>query len=261
MGAKLHTNEQGIFMHALKWLPVVAALLSPLVASAVTADELVAKNLKARGGADKLHGLKSARWTGKLRFNGGGGVVEAGYSEIAKAPGRVRESINVQGFENIYAYDGKSGWKIEPGSGRRDPERLSADDSKSLVEDSDFASYLVDWKAKGYKLEYLGTDDVDGTDAHKLKVTRPNGDFHYLFLDPDQFLEIRLETHRWVRGTEEVSETDFGEYENVNGSVWPFLISSGSKGQPKNSTLIEKLELDVPVDEAIFRFPETPKKK
>lgn len=235
--------------------------LLPLAASAITADELVAKNLKARGGADKLHALKSAQWSGKVRFGGGGGVVEALYSEIDQAPGRSRVSINVQGFDNIYAYDGKSGWKIEPGGGRRDAERLSADDSKPLVENADFTGFLVDWKAKGCKLEYLGTDDVDGTDAHKLKVTRPNGDYHYVFLDPDHFLEIRVETHRWVRGTEEVSEIDFGEYENVNGTVWPFLISSGPKGQPKNSKLVEKLELDAAVDETIFRFPETPKKK
>ncbi len=244
----------------MRTLLALAALL-PLAAHALTADELVAKNLAARGGAEKLRAIKSVQWTGKLRFNGGGGMVEADYKATARAPGRVRESINVQGFDNIYAYDGKSGWKIEPGGGRRDPERLSADDAKSLVEDADFTGFLLDAKARGFKLEYLGTDDVDGTGAHKLKVTRGNGDFHYVFLDPDQFLEIRTETHRWVRGTEEVAEADFGEYENVNGTFWPFLVSSGPKGGGKSIALIEKLELDLPADDALFRFPETAKKK
>jgi len=234
-------------------LLALAALL-PLAAQALTTDELVAKNLAARGGAEKLRAIKTAQWTGKLRFDGG---VEADYLAVAaKAPGRVRETFTIQGFANIYAYDGKGGWKIEPGGGRKDPEHLTPDDSKSLVEDADFAGFLLDAKAKGYKLEYLGTEDVDGTDAHKLKVTRANGDFHYLFLDPDHFLEIRVETHRWVRGTEEVTEADFGEYEQVNGTYWPFLMSSGPKGGSKSVALIDKLEFDVTADDAMFRFPE-----
>lgn len=245
----------------MKTLLALAALL-PLVAQAVTVDELVTKNLAARGGAEKLRAIKTARWTGKLRFEGGGGVVEADYAALAKSPGRTRQSITVQGFENIYAYDGKLGWKVEPGGGRRDAERLSADDAKGLVEDAEFTGLLLDWKARGFKLEYLGTDDVDGTDAHKLKVTRPNGDFHYVFLDPDHFLEIRDETHRWVRGAEQVSQSDFGEYENVEGSFWPFQVTSGPKEAPaSNVGLVEKLEFNVPVDDAVFAIPEAPKKK
>lgn len=244
-----------------KILLVLAALL-PLAAHAVTADELVARNLEARGGAEKLRALKTARWTGKLLFGGGGGKVEADYGAVARAPGRVRSSITIQGFENVYAYDGKTGWKIEPGGGRRDAERMSADDSKAFIDDAEFTGLLLDWKARGLKLEYLGTDDVDGTDAHKLKVTRPGGDFHYVFLDPDHFLEIRDESHRWVRGAEQVGQSDFGEYENVGGTFWPFQIASGTKEAPASSVgVVEKLEFNVPVDDALFRFPETPKKK
>ena len=70
----------------------------------------------------------------------------------------------------------------------RNPEKLSADDAKALGEDAaDFTGVLVDYKAKGYTLDYLGTEDVDGTDAHKLRVTRPNGDVSYVYLDPDYF--------------------------------------------------------------------------
>ena len=244
----------------MRLLLALAALL-PLTASALTADELVAKNLEARGGAAKLHALKSMRASGKLRFDGGGGQVEASLASVATG-GKVRESVTVMGFENIYAYDGKGGWQIEPGGGRKDPERMSADDAKPLVEDANFTGLLSDWKAKGFKLQYLGTEDVDGTDAHKLKVTRPNGDFHYVFLDPDHFLEIRVETHRWVRGAEQVSETDFGEYEQVNGTYWPFMSVQGPKGSGnKQTSLIDTLELDVPVEDAVFAMPGTGGKK
>lgn len=248
-------------MNMLQKLPLAAALLwLPLAAGAMTADELVAKNLAARGGIDKLKALQSQRETGKIRF----GDIELDFSTLAKQPGQMRFTQSLQGFDSIYALDRNEGWKIEPGSGRKDPERLSKDDLKPLIEGADFQGWLVDYKAKGFKLEYLGTEDIDGTEAHKLKLTRPNGDFHYLFLDPDHFLEIRIETHDWIRGSEQVSETDLGEYEQVDGTWWPCLSVSGAKGSPpgqRATAVVNKIELNVPVDDALFRFPETPKKK
>ena len=250
-------------MNSSKLLSLAAALLVlPAVAGAMTADELVAKTLAAHGGADKLKALQTVRWTGKARAGSGINSFEADYSAVTKRPGRVRGSYNIQGFDNVYAYDGKEGWKIEPGGGRKDPERLSKDDAKSLVESADFEGWLVDWRAKGHKVEYLGTEDIDGTDAHKLKLTRANGDFHYLFIDPDYFLEIRIETHRRIRGVEQVTEVDLGEYEQVGGTWWPYLVVEREKGSPESNTLmLDKVELDVPIDDAVFRFPESPKKK
>jgi outer membrane lipoprotein-sorting protein len=244
-------------------LPLAAALLMlPSLAGAMTADELVAKNLAARGGAEKLKTVQSVRWTGKARFGTGIYAVEADYAAVARQPGRVRASYNIQGFDNVYAYDGRDAWKVEPGGGRKDAERLSADEAKNLVEVADFQGWLVDYKAKGHKVAYLGTEDIDGTLAHKLKLTRANGDFHYLFIDPDHFLEIRIETHRWVRGVEQIFEADLGEYEEVGGTFWPYLMVEGPKGVPdRTTTIVEKVELNVPVDDALFRIPETAKKK
>lgn len=250
-------------MNTMIRLSLAAALLAlPPVAGAMTADELIARNLAARGGAEKLKAVQSARWTGKARVGSGIYALEMDYTAVARQPGRVRAGFNVQGFENVYAYDGREAWKIEPGGGRKDPERLSQDEAKSLVENADFQGWLVDYKAKGHKVAYLGTEDVDGTAAHKLKLTRANGDFHYLFIDPDHFLEIRIETHRWVRGVEQVSEVDLGEYEEVGGTWWPYLFVEGTKGSPdRATTIVEKVELNVPVDDTVFRFPETAKKK
>ena len=65
-----------------------------------------------------------------------------------------------------------------------------------LIEDAEVDGALVDWKEKGSTVEYLGAEDVDGTLAHKLKVTRKNGDISYVYLDPEHFLEIRVTTQR-----------------------------------------------------------------
>ena len=126
----------------------------------------------------------------------------------------------------VQAYDGKEGWKISPFQGRKDPEKMSADDAKSLIEEAEIDGPLVDWKAKGSTVEYLGTEDVDGTLAHKLKVVRKNGDVSFVYLDPDHFLEIRILTQRMEQGAQVEVETDLGDYEKIAGVFLPVLNRS-----------------------------------
>ena len=218
------------------------AVLSGSV-SAMTAEELVARNLEARGGAAKLRTLKSMHTVGTQRIGGG---QEAKVESWAIAPEEFRGEFSMQGMTAVQAWDGQEAWSISPFGGRRDPQRVSAADAKGLIERADIAGPLVDYQAKGNKVEYLGTEDIDGTDAHKLRVTQKNGDTQVLFLDPDQFLEIRVVNHRMVRGQEEVSSTDLGEYEKVDGIWFPF--ESGR-------THLEKVELNQPIDPKIFAFP------
>jgi hypothetical protein len=247
-------------MHSRLIFPFI---LGALMASAAfaqdksqpTVDELVAKNIEAKGGAAALRDLQSLRLTGKLLVQEGG-EIELGYLEIKKRPDEVRTEASLQGMTQIQASDGKEGWKISPFFGRKDPERMSADDVKAVIEDSEIDGVLVDWKTKGSTVEYLGTEDVDGTPAHKLKVVRKNGDVSFVYLDPDHFLDIRVVTQRTRHGAYEEVETDLGDYEKAGGVFVPTSIASGSKGaQDKQRIIIAKVEANVPVDDTIFRFP------
>jgi hypothetical protein len=133
---------------------------------------------------------------------------------------------------------------------------MSADDVKALVEDSEIDGALVDWQTKGSIVEYLGTEDVEGTPAHKLKVVRKNGDVSFVYLDPDHFLEIRILTERTRHGAHEEVETDLGDYEKAGGVFVPTSIESGPKGAAdKQRIIIDKVEANVPIDDAIFHFP------
>ena len=235
--------------------PCMIALSAVLVglslpAWAVTADELVAKNLQARGGAEALRAITSMHTLGKLRFGGG---LEAKFETFAVAPDKFRGEASLQGLTQVQAWDGQQGWTIDPFQGRRDPQKLSGDDVKDLVQAADIAGPLLDAQKKGEKIEYLGTEDIDGTDAHKLRVTFKNGDSRVIYLDPDYFLEIRIVDHRMVRGQEQVQSTDLGEYEKVDGVYFPF-----EQGQIH----IESAELNKPIDTGIFAFPSsTPAKR
>jgi hypothetical protein len=219
-----------------------------------TVDQLVAKNIEAKGGASALHDLQTLRLTGKMLVQDG--QIQYTYSEIKKRPDALRTEASLQGLTQTEAYDGREGWKISPFFGRKDPERMSADDVKALVEDAEFDGPLVDWKAKGSSVEYLGTEDVEGTPAHKLKVTRKNGDVSFVYLDPDHFLEIRVLTQRTRHGAYEEVETDLGDYEKAGGVFVPTSIEFGRKGAPdKQRIIIDKVEANAPVDDTIFHFP------
>ena len=224
-----------------------------------TVDALVAKNVAARGGIDALRAVQSIQFKGKVIANQG--QLEFAFTETKKRPGQVRAEYTLQGMTLVQAYDGKEGWKISPFGGRKDPEKMSTDEAKSLVEEADVDGPLVDWKAKGNTVEYLGPEEVEGTLAHKLKVVRPNGDVHYVYLDPDYFLEIRILTQRMEQGSLVQTETDLGDYEKVAGVYFPFSIESGPKGAAdKQKIIIEKAEANVKADEAQFKFP-TPASK
>jgi hypothetical protein len=220
----------------------------------LTADVLVAKNIEAKGGAAALAAMKSLRVTGKLLVNEG--KFQLTYLQTRKRPGEVRTESMLQGMTLIQAYDGQSGWKISPFQGRKDPEKMSSDDCKSLIEDAEIGGPLVDYREKGSTVSYLGTEDVEGTLAHKLKVVRKNGDVNFVYLDPDHFLEIRILSQRVEQGAQIEVETDLGDYEKIEGVFIPFSIEAGPKNSPdKQKIVLEKAEANVPVDDAVFHFP------
>ncbi len=238
----------------------ITALIQPCLlaqnSAPPTVDQLVAKNIEAKGGPAAISAMKSLRISGKLIVNSG--QVQLGYTQTKKRPGEVRTEATLQGMTLIQAYDGKDGWKISPFQGRKDPEKLSADDCKALMEDAEIGGPLIDWKENGSTVTYLGTEDVEGTAAHKLKVVRKNGDVSFVYLDPDHFLDIRILSQRIEQGAQIEVETDLGDYEKIEGMFVPFSIEAGPKNAAdKQKIVLEKAEANVAVDDAAFHFPAT----
>lgn len=244
---------------SLCFLSLASLLLLPAIhaqspAPSPTVDDLVARNIAAKGGAAAIGAIQTIRFEGRMLVNQG--QIELTYTQTKNRPGKVRADAVLQGMALVQAYDGASGWKISPFGGRKDPEKMSGDEAKSLVEDAEIGGPLVDWKADGKTVTYLGTEDVEGTAAHKLKMVRKNDDITYVYLDPDYFLEIREVTQRTEQGAKVEVETDLGDYEKINGVYFPFSIESGNKGSTdKQKIIIEKAQANIPVDDAIFGFP------
>jgi hypothetical protein len=240
----------------MRTLLVAIAVLAlfAVPASAQTVEEIISKYLKTIGGKEKVEALKTLRRIGKFTGNGG---FEAIVVQENKRSQMVRQEFTFQGMTGVNAYDGKTGWKIEPWGGKKDVESLSEEELKSIVEDADFDGPLLNYQQKGNKVEYVGTEPVEGTDAYKLKVTLKNGDVSYYFMDTDYYVPIKIETKRMVRGAEQESETSLGDYKEVAGVYLPHSFENGQKGSANKSQLTyEKIEANVTLDDGRFKQPE-----
>ena len=224
-------------------------------APAPTADDIIARQIAARGGLDKLKAIQSLKFEGTMFVRGG--AVRLHVVELKKRPGLVREEASLQGLTNVEAYDGTGGWQIQPFQGRRDPERMSADNSKELADEADIDDPIVDYKAKGSTVEYLGKEDVDGTPAYKLRLIEKSGDQLTYFIDIDTLMTIRVASERLLRGSEVNEVTDYGDYEKVGGVYFPFESASGPAGasdQEKSKVSFDTGEAGVAIDDAKFRM-------
>jgi hypothetical protein len=231
---------------------VVSSCLS-VSTCAQTADELVNKNIQAKGGLDKIKAAKTRIAVGKVK--GARGRV-AVFKQMNMRPDLVRQDLSIQGMTAVQAYDGSVGWQTQPFRGRKDPELMGEDTLRDLLLAADFDGPLVDYAEKGNKIEYLGHDEVDGDDALRLKVTLKNGDILYYYLDPDTYLEIRKEIQQFVRGSVRERVVDLGSYKPVDGVMYPFSISEGSKNNPDAQVIsLEKIEANVALRDSDFALP------
>jgi len=234
-------------------LSFCAVALFAVSAWAQSADEVIEKHIKATGGLEKMKAVSSEKMTGKMKA----GPMEAPFTVTKKRPGAFRLDFTIQGMTGTQAYDGSTGWMVMPFLGKKDPEKMPEDMLKDFRDEADFDGPLVDYKAKGNKVEYIGKEDVQGTAAYKLKVTTKEGNETMLFVDADSYLIIRSESKRKIQGQEIEAETTFGDYKEVSGLLFPFSIENRMKGKDgMESFLIEKVELNpASVDMAYFTMP------
>lgn len=239
-----------MFRTLLTLLATTALLPTPSRPQSV--DEVIARNIQAHGGLERLKAVTTMRASGKFSA----GSFRAAFLQENKRPDKVREEFILQGLAQVRAYDGKAGWQVNPFGGRKDPELLAEDDMKDLVVDADIDGPLVGHQQKGHKAELMGHDPVEGTDCYKIKLTLKNGDLRYYYLDSDSFLELKLETQTMIRGAIKENETYYGDYEQVGGVYYPFAIETGEKGSPDRVKLtVEKVELNVPLGDTLFSMP------
>lgn len=226
---------------------VVAGLLST-AAWAQTADELIEKNIQAKGGREKIQAIKTVRITGKMTMGQG---MEAPITMELARPDKMRMEFTLQGMTGIQTYDGKEAWAVMPFMGKTDPEPIAGKQLEMIQEQADFDGLLMDYKAKGHQVELAGKEDLEGSPTWKLKVTKKNGDTGFYWLDAETFLEIKASGKTNVNGQEIEGESYFGNYKEVGGVLFAHSVENKAVGMPGGMTLtFDKIEVnpDLPAD-------------
>ena len=255
--SSLFYKENIAMIRRLLTLTLSLAFLCCVQASAQTVDDLIKKNIEAHGGVQKLKAVKTMKATGKITPQG----LEIPITLQQKRPGMVRMDATFQGKSLVQAYDGETAWKIDPFQGNSDPEKVAGDDLKDLQEQADLDGPLVDYKQKGHTVELIGKEDMEGTPVYKLKLTLKNGDVRNIYIDAENYLELKVTSKRKTPGGEIDVDQYMGNYKSVNGLMFPFSIDTRVKGQSVNQITIDKIEMDVAVDDAIFKMPPKPAEK
>lgn len=242
-------------------LALLLAAAPALVAQApaLTADQVIARHLEAEGGVARMKAVKSRRMSGHLV----GAPMEILLVAENRRPASFRVDVMLQGQTQSTGFDGKAGWRVNPFAGyggSKAAEPMTADEVKDAEVQADMDGPLVDYAAKGHKVEYLGTESVEGAPAHKLRVTLKNGNTTTMYFDADSFLKVKETSKRVMRGQEVEIESVFGDYKEVGGLLFPHSVEQGAVGMPQRQKIqMDKVELDVALADDRFRTPPAPK--
>jgi outer membrane lipoprotein-sorting protein len=228
--------------------------VSPLAVQAMDADELIAKNIEATGGLEKITSVQSVKFTGKFLAQG----MEFPFTMIQKRPSKMRIEAEIMGSTMVQCYDSDNGWGINPMTGSTAPQPMSGMEEMSFKLQADMDGPLVDYAAKGYTVEYLGEDEVEGTAVYKLKLDTNNGIVMNIFFDKEYFLNIKSSNAIKVDENEFETQTYPSDYQEVEGMVQPFAIETRDGDTVLNQVMMEKVEYNIEVDDSIFVMPEVP---
>ncbi|MCS7079985.1 MAG: hypothetical protein NZ585_08030 [Chloracidobacterium sp.] len=253
-------------LRRLSWPVFVPAILVVLMSSAglraaagspsgdkPTLEAVVAQIVKAQGG-EKLKSVKSSKATGKVVI--GGGQAEGKLTIVLARPNKMRQEIDLGGAKLVQAYDGTTVWQINPFTGSSKPEKVSGEEADSLIESADLDGPFIDSEKKGYKLALGEDEEIDGTPVHVVKVTNKRGETDTYYVDAATGLILKTRGKEKMQGAEVEMETVFSNYKEVNGIMTAHAVDRLIDGRPFIQIVLERLEYDVAVDDAMFSMPE-----
>jgi hypothetical protein len=225
-------------------------LLAASPASAQTVDEIVARHVQARGGYQRLKAIETVRITRTYATP----FTDIKILIYRKRPHLFRleatptgQPMTPRGVGATEAWDVVKGRPIV-----RPPDGFAL----ARDFDGDFDGLLVDWKEKGHTVTREGKEALPGGETYKLKVTTKGGASGYLYLDAKTYLDRRHVNLTSNRQAQVV--VDFGGWRDVNGVKFPFDLTEERTGKAPVQTFVtytEKIEVNVPIDDALFAAP------
>jgi outer membrane lipoprotein-sorting protein len=231
-----------------------AACLGPSTASAQTLDEIIAMNLKAKGGLEKIRATTTVRMTGQVSATDGqsSSPKSAAIITLAKRPNLMRREQTMDGVTVVSAFDGHSLWMARDG---QPPEEAPGPQAAYAAQDAEFDSVFVDYKDRGRSIALVGREKREGTDVFHLRVTKRGGPPQDYYLDATTGLEKAVAVTITQGGKPVTIETQLSDYRDVDGRMIPFSIRQLVNGAVTASTTLDKVEFNVPADDSLFKMP------
>ena len=230
-------------------MKLAAALLAvfslglPRISSAQTVDEIVEKNLKAKGGIEILRATNSVRMTAKVND-------QMPMTILAKRPNLFRREVVMAGQSIIQASDGVTLWMQQPGM----PPSAVPNPPEALKREGEFDGIFVDYKSRGTTIALVGKEPIDGADTYHLKVTTKDGAVQDVYLDAETGLERKIVISIQQGGQTLTQQQMPTDYREVDGRKMPFRIKN-TLGPQTVEIVVEKVEFNVPIDDALFKLP------
>lgn len=222
-----------------------ALLLTAHLGFAQTADEIVDKYITAIGGKDAWQKVKTMKQEGTMKVQGADVNVAM---TVLHGKGS-RQDIAVMGMNGYQILTPEAGWSYMPFQGQTKPEPMTADMVKESADAYDAQGALLNYKEKGHTVEYLGKEDLDGTEAYKLRVTHKSGKTETIFIDPATHYLLRTITKQKANGQEMEVITGLSNYKKLpEGILVPMSLTL-----PFGELTINKVEINPAVDEKIFK--------
>jgi outer membrane lipoprotein-sorting protein len=227
-------------------------------APALTAEQIVEKNVTARGGLEAWRKIQTMVWVGHME-SPGGPMSQIPFVLQQKRPNKTRFEVNAPGQRTLRVFDGKRGWKVRPAQdGRPDVQPFSTQEIRYAQGEVVIDSPLFGYESKRVAVELDGVDQVDGRKAYRLIMRTPSGERHNVWVDAETFLDVKYDRTSYNRGGRPVTvEVHYRDYKAIEGLQIPGTIETGSR-QGSEKMVIEKVTLNPPLDDRVFGRPGGP---
>jgi hypothetical protein len=289
-------SYKGWFLGALIGLCFSAALPAAEgqpQAARLSAAQVIDKHVAARGGLQAWHRVQSMSWNGKMDVGYGDSAARAARyvsnaalahsptkRELAalqaqakpdsakqvqlpfllemKRPNKSRVEVEFAGKTAVQVYDGAKGWMMRPYLNRDDWEPFSPEQAKTQADKWGLEDPLVDYAAKGTKVELETTEPVEGRAAYKLKLTLKNGDVQHVWIDAQSFLDVKVDgAPRRMDGHVRSVWVYQRDFRSVEGLMIPFVLESAIDGyRDTHKMVIEKVAVNPKLDDSRFVRPQ-----
>ena len=229
--------------------PVSSPAQTPGSEKLPTAEELIGRNIEARGGAAKLDAIDTRKVTGTITLQG----MDAKMEVYAKRPNLMLQEMRAGEQRFVTAFDGQQAWALNPMLGDV-PQRVEGPQADALRDQAQFDGLLVGAHRRGETIQVVGKDVVEGTPVWKLSITRENRVTN-VYLDQQTALERKVSATITGEAGDVLIESVISDYQPVDGAMVPRKVETRVGGQLQATVRIESVEFNVPIDDSRFKMP------